>query len=132
VDRTRRRDVTRMNSEIQRALAGGNVVVLFPEGTSWNGHEILPFKSSLLEPIVGSLHPLSVGRITYALEAGSVEHDVCYWGDMTFFPHLVNLMKQRRVGEQASLGAQGTGAATPRGSGSPPRLMARGFATVPE
>jgi lyso-ornithine lipid O-acyltransferase len=97
VDRSRRRDVTRMNAEIQHALDGGNVVVLFPEGTSWNGREILPFKSSLLEPIVGATHPLSVGRITYALEAGSVENDVCYWGDMTFFPHLVNLMKQRRV-----------------------------------
>jgi lyso-ornithine lipid O-acyltransferase len=98
VDRTRRRDVTRMNAEIERSLAGGNVVVLFPEGTSWNGHEILPFKSSLLEPIVGSPHPLSVGRIAYALEDGAVEEDICYWGDMTFLPHLVKLMTKRQIG----------------------------------
>lgn len=97
VDRTRRRDVTRMNAEIQQTLDGGNVVVLFPEGTSWNGREILPFKSSLLEPIVGSPHPLAVGKIHYALDDGTVEDDVCYWGDMTFFPHLVNLMTKRRV-----------------------------------
>ncbi len=97
VDRTRRRDVARMNAEIQRALTAGGVVVLFPEGTSWNGREILPFKSSLLEPIVGSPHPLSVGRIGYALVDGSVENDVCYWGDMTFLPHLVNLMKRRQI-----------------------------------
>jgi len=97
VDRSRRRDVTRMNTEIQRTLDGGNVVVLFPEGTSWNGREILPFKSSLLEPIVGSPHPLSVGRIRYALDDGTVEADVCYWGDMTFFPHFVNLMTKRQV-----------------------------------
>jgi len=97
VDRTRRRDVTRMNTEIQRTLAGGNVVVLFPEGTSWNGREIRPFKSSLLEPIVLANYPLSAGRITYALDDGSVEQDVCYRGDMTFFPHLVNLMTKKQV-----------------------------------
>lgn len=97
VDRTRRRDVTRMNTEIQRALTDSNIVVLFPEGTSWNGREILPFKSSLLEPIVGSSHPLSVGRIGYALDDGSVEEDICYWRDMTFFPHFVNLMTKRQI-----------------------------------
>lgn len=68
-----------------------------PKRTSWNGREILPFKSSLLEPIVGSPHPLAVGKIHYALDDGTVEDDVCYWGDMTFFPHLVNLMTKRRV-----------------------------------
>jgi 1-acyl-sn-glycerol-3-phosphate acyltransferase len=97
VDRTRRRDVARMNAEINHALEGGNVVVLFPEGTSWNGREILPFKSSLLEPIVGAKHPLSIGRIRYALEDGSVEQDVCYWGDMTLLPHFLNLMTKRHV-----------------------------------
>jgi 1-acyl-sn-glycerol-3-phosphate acyltransferase len=73
------------------------VVVLFPEGTSWNGRELLPFKSSLLEPIVGSPYPLSVVGIGYTLADGSVEHDVCYWGDMTFFPHLVRLMSRKQV-----------------------------------
>jgi lyso-ornithine lipid O-acyltransferase len=102
VDRTRRRDVTRMNAEIQNALAGGNVVVLFPEGTSWNGREVLPFKSSLLEPIVGANYPLSVGRIGYALDDGLVDQDVCYWGDMTFFPHLVNLMTKKHVRARVS------------------------------
>ena len=97
VDRTRRSDVTRMNTEIDRTLAGGNVLVLFPEGTSWNSREILPFKSSLLEPIVGSKHPLSVGRITYALDDGSVEQDVCYWGEMTFLTHFLNLMTKRHI-----------------------------------
>jgi 1-acyl-sn-glycerol-3-phosphate acyltransferase len=102
VDRTRRRDVTRMNAEIEHALAGGNVVVLFPEGTSWNGSEILPFKSSLLEPIVSAKHPLAVGRIAYKVQDGSAAEDVCYWGDMTFFPHLVKLMTKRHVEARVS------------------------------
>ena len=97
VDRRRRSDVTRMNAEIDRTLSGGNVLVLFPEGTSWNSREILPFKSPLLEPIVGAKHPLSVGRIIYSLNDGSVDQDICYWGDMTFLPHFLNLMTKQHI-----------------------------------
>jgi len=97
VDRTKRSDVTRMNSLIERTLSDGNVLVLFPEGTSWNGSEILPFKSSLLEPIVGAKFPLAVGHLRYALDDGDAANDVCYWGDATFFPHLVNLMTKNHV-----------------------------------
>jgi 1-acyl-sn-glycerol-3-phosphate acyltransferase len=97
VDRTKRSDVTRMNVLIEKSLSDGNVLVLFPEGTSWNGSEVLPFKSSLLEPIVGAKHPLAVGHLSYALDDGDAANDVCYWGDATFFPHLVKLMTKNHV-----------------------------------
>jgi 1-acyl-sn-glycerol-3-phosphate acyltransferase len=97
VDRTKRSDVTRMNALIEQSLADGNVLVLFPEGTSWNGSEVLPLKSSLLEPIVGAKHPLAVGHLSYALDDGDAANDVCYWGDATFFPHLVKLMTKNHV-----------------------------------
>jgi 1-acyl-sn-glycerol-3-phosphate acyltransferase len=97
IDRARRSDVGRMNAEIESKMKDGNVLVLFPEGTSWNDSEVLPFKSSLLEPIVGSKLPLTVGRIGYSLADGSVADDVCYWGDATFFPHLIKLMTKKRV-----------------------------------
>lgn len=97
VDRTKRSDVGRMNQLIETALHAGSVVVLFPEGTSWNGREILPFKSSLLEPIVGAPHPLTIGRLAYTLPDGDAGADVCYWGNHTFFPHLINLMTKSGV-----------------------------------
>ena len=99
IERSRRSDVARMGTEIRTVLADGHVVVPFPEGISWNGRELRPFKSSLLEPIVGSPHPLSVSGIGYTLADGSVENDVFYWGDMTFFPHLVRFTA---IGERAA------------------------------
>lgn len=105
VDRTKRSDVTRMNALISNALADGNVVVLFPEGTSWNGSEILPFKSSLLEPIVGTKHPLAIGHLSYTLADGDAANDVCYWGDATFFPHLVKLMTKHHVHARVRFGS---------------------------
>lgn len=105
VDRSRRRDVARMNALIEQALADGNVVVLFPEGTSWNGREILPFKSSLLEPILGTRYPLTVGHLAYSLPDGDAANDVCYWGEATFLPHLVKLMTRRHIAARVRFAA---------------------------
>jgi lyso-ornithine lipid O-acyltransferase len=97
VDRQRRAQVGQVNDEIQTALERGAIVVLFPEGFSSNGETVLPFKTSLLEPAALSPQPLTIGCIQYALDDGDVGKDVCYWGDHTFFPHLLNLLGKRSV-----------------------------------
>jgi 1-acyl-sn-glycerol-3-phosphate acyltransferase len=97
VDRERRAHVGQVNDEIKSALDQGALVVLFPEGGSSNGQTVLPFKSSLLEPAVQPAHPLSVSAIQYTIEDGDVIREVCYWGDHTFFPHLLNLLGKRAV-----------------------------------
>lgn len=83
--------------EIGRVLDTGALVVLFPEGTTSDGREVLPFKSSLLEPATRQTHGLSAGFINYALPGGSVAEEVCYWRDMTLVPHLLNLLGKRRL-----------------------------------
>jgi len=97
VDRERRVQVGQVNQEIQAVLDQGALVVLFPEGRSSNGHIVLPFKSSLLEPVVQTAHALSVSAIQYFVEDGDVSEDVCYSGDDAFFPHLLNLLGKRAV-----------------------------------
>ena len=97
VDRDRRVQVGQVNVEIQAALNRGALVVLFPEGGSSSGQTVLPFKSSLLEPAAQTTHPLSVSAIQYTIEDGDVVREVCYWGDHTFFPHLLNLLGKRTV-----------------------------------
>ena len=97
VDRERRTKVGEFNSALDTVLGSGVLVILFPEGTSSDGQTVLPFKSSLLEPAASGDHPLFAGHIDYHLEDGDVGEEVCYWKDMTFAPHLVNLMSKRRV-----------------------------------
>ena len=97
VDRDHRVQVGQVNDEIQAALDRGALVVLFPEGGSSDGRTVLPFKSSLLEPAVQPVNPLSVSAIHYAIEDGDVVREVCYWGDHTFFPHLLNLLGKRAI-----------------------------------
>lgn len=98
IERARRTHVGAVNREIESALADGALVVVFPEGTSTNGGEVLPFRSSLLEPaIAAGVRPIATGFIHYELEDGDAGNEVCYWGNHTFFPHVVNLLGKRRI-----------------------------------
>jgi len=104
VDRENRRDVARANHEIAAALAAGVRVVIFPEGTTSGGDKVLPFRASLLEPALRLSSPLTTAGITYQVEPGTVARDVSYWGDMTLLPHLLNLLRRRKVGARISIG----------------------------
>jgi 1-acyl-sn-glycerol-3-phosphate acyltransferase len=98
VQRERRTHVGEIKDSMERALQDGALVVLFPEGTSSDGRTVLPFKSALLEPAAGHNHPLSACLIQYQLTDGDVGEEVCYWKDMTLFPHLLNLLSKRTLG----------------------------------
>jgi 1-acyl-sn-glycerol-3-phosphate acyltransferase len=96
-DRDRRIQVGPLTTALEAALNQETLVVLFPEGTSSDGREVLPFKSALLEPATKPRHPLAAGHIYYELDDGDVAEEVCYWKDMTFVPHLLNLLSKKRI-----------------------------------
>lgn len=97
VDRRRRFQVGQINDEVTTALKQGALVVLFPEGTSTNGQALLPFKSPLLQPATDPAWPITVACIRYEIDDGDASKEVCYWGDHTFFPHMLNLLSKRCV-----------------------------------
>lgn len=104
VDRERRMAVGSANLSIRNALDAGLVVVLFAEGTSSDGHKVLPFRSSHLEPVRRSEIPIVPAAIRYELTEGSISEDVCYWGDMTLLPHLIHLFSLPRIFASVSFG----------------------------
>jgi 1-acyl-sn-glycerol-3-phosphate acyltransferase len=95
--RERRTHVARLAPEFAPRVEQGVVVCLFPEGTSTNGHHVLPFRSSLLEPAIVNGWPVTPAWVGYTVEDGSVEEEVCWWRDMTFAPHFLNLLGKGRV-----------------------------------
>jgi 1-acyl-sn-glycerol-3-phosphate acyltransferase len=99
IDRASRRDVVRVNTQMERALQRGDGVVLFAEGTSTRGDRVLPFKPSLLNLPAHTNFPVSHAAISYRAPAGAVpaEQSVCWWGDMTFPSHFFHLLKLPQV-----------------------------------
>lgn len=105
VDRRRRSDVVRAGREIEMAIRQGVTVCLFAEGTSSDGSEVLPFCSSLLAPAIANGWPVTSARISYELPGGSVENEICYWGEMVFGPHVLNVLSKRSIKVRVRYGA---------------------------
>lgn len=96
INRENRKDLNRVNISIEENINKQQGVILFPEGTSSKGEDVLPFKSSLLYyPAVQKL-PVYYASISYNIiddNAKEAWKEVCWWGDMDFFSHFWGLLK---------------------------------------
>ncbi len=95
IDRSNRRDLTRVNKNIAENINACQGLVLFAEGTSTHGETVRPFKPSLLEIPARRQLPVYCASISYGTPPGSPGADqvICWWGDMTFPDHLFKLFK---------------------------------------
>ncbi len=97
IDRSNRRDIPRAGEQIVERLDCGEGVVVFPEGTSTKGEEVLPFNSSFLEFAARGGLSVSYASITYRTPPGETPAHLaaCWWEDISFFAHLWRLFKVR-------------------------------------
>jgi 1-acyl-sn-glycerol-3-phosphate acyltransferase len=84
IERTKRRDTRRVNHHVAEVLASGDVVAVFPEGTTTDGVDMLPFKSSLLQPIIEAAGHVQPVAIRYRAPDGTLSIAPAYVGDTTF------------------------------------------------
>jgi 1-acyl-sn-glycerol-3-phosphate acyltransferase len=110
IRRDRKADVARFDDSFARVVDQGVILGIFPEGTSTDGHQVLPFHSSLFAAAAAAAWPVTPAWIGYEVDEGSVENDVCYWGDMTFSTHFRRLIKLDQVRATVIYGEALTGA----------------------
>ena len=67
-------------------------VLLFPEGTSTDGAEVLRFHSRLIDPATKLGVPITTAGLRYVLEDGTPERELCWFGDDPFLPHLMKAL----------------------------------------
>jgi 1-acyl-sn-glycerol-3-phosphate acyltransferase len=98
INREKMLDIPRVIGEINDALDDGLGVILFPEGTSGAGNRVLPFHPSLLDPAAKANYPVSFASIRYRTQPDEppAYMAVSWWGDMTFAPHFMELLKLSR------------------------------------
>lgn len=97
VQREKRGDVARVAEQMKTVLDSGAPLALFAEGTSSGGESVLPFRSSLLEPLAQQNLPVIATAVDYWIAEGSVADEICYWRDMTLAPHLLNVFRKERI-----------------------------------
>lgn len=108
VDRDAPRDAVRAAGSIEAALAGGDTVVLFAEGTSTRGDRVLPLKPALLEPAARAGWAVRYAAVSYRTAPGQPPADeaVCWWGEMEFLPHLVGVTRLTEFTGTVAFGAE--------------------------
>lgn len=114
IDRNRRHAVAEAMEAMIETVASGVPVVVFPEGTSSDGQQVLPFHAALLQPAIDQGWRVAPVGIRYEVEPGTVASEVCYWGRMTLLPHLVNLAGKQSITASVGFGEVVSGATSRR------------------
>ena len=97
IERSRRRDTTRINQTISQALRGGDCIAIFPEGTTTDGTYLEAFHSSLLEPAVMSQSTLYPVALRFCDRDGAVNSEAAYVDDMTLIDSLIKVLAQQEI-----------------------------------
>jgi len=97
VPRGSRKDIPLVNAALCNVLREGRDLVVFPEGTSSDGADALPFRPAHFDAIQGYDGALAVAPVAIRYTDGARPIDVGWYGDMTFLPHLWSLMKRGGV-----------------------------------
>lgn len=107
VNRAVRRDAVRVLDVIDEAIARGDGVILFAEGTTSSGDALLPMRPALLDWAAREQYPVHYCSLSYRIPGGdpSAKLVVCWWGEMPFVPHLLNLCRLRRFDARIEFGS---------------------------
>lgn len=97
LDRTRRRDAGRINGQVMQALNAGHAIALFPEGTTTEGRELLPFHGSLLQPVIDAGGHVVPVAIRYTHLDGSHSAAPAYVGETSLVGSFRQLLRARHT-----------------------------------
>ena len=89
LDRSSRASAKSVAEQISERLQLPVPVLLFPEGTSTDGAQVLRFHSRLIDPATTAGAPITAAAVRYVVEDGDVEErELCWYGDESFTTHL--------------------------------------------
>lgn len=95
--REKKSDAMRVNRAMAQHLRDGDLLALFPEGTTSEGQEILPFYPSLFQPAVDARAQIWPARLRYLDGNGNHNEQAAYYGGMTLAQSLWRIARQGHV-----------------------------------
>jgi 1-acyl-sn-glycerol-3-phosphate acyltransferase len=94
IERTRRKDALRMVKDMADAMRNGDVVAIFPEGTTSDGRELLPFHANLIQAAILANAPVQPLSIQFKdAQTGQITWGPCYIGDDTLLGSMWRTLK---------------------------------------
>ncbi len=100
IERGRRSDTARVNRLIAEAMLEGDVVAVFPEGTTSDGTQILRFHSSLMQPALIADAVVQPVALRFTHGDGSLCTEAAFDGDKTLWQSLLQISALRKIAVQ--------------------------------
>lgn len=95
IDRSKKQDAKRTIDIAHSSLKDGDNLCFFPEGTTTDGTEIKPFKSSLIQAAILAKSCIYPVALHYPNADGSTNTKVAYAGDTTMAESIQNMLLQK-------------------------------------
>jgi len=94
IERTNRKDALRMVKDMASAMQEGDVVAIFPEGTTSDGRDLLPFHANLIQSAIHAQAPVQPMSLQFLdAQTGEITLAPCYIGDDTLLGSMWRTLK---------------------------------------
>lgn len=89
-------------AQIEKALRQGSTIAFFPEGSSFDGSALQPFKSSLFQSVIttkSEVIPVCIRYLTIDQEPITLKNreKIYYYGEMQLIPQLIGILKLKSI-----------------------------------
>jgi 1-acyl-sn-glycerol-3-phosphate acyltransferase len=94
IERTNRKDALRMVKDMASAMLDGDVVAIFPEGTTSDGRDLLPFHANLIQSAIQARAPVQPMSLQFLdNQTGEITFAPCYIGEDTLIGSMWRTLK---------------------------------------
>lgn len=98
IERTNRKDALRMVKDMADAMKNGDVVAVFPEGTTSDGRDLLPFHANLIQSAIQAEAPVQPMSLQFIdAQSGETSFAPCYIGDDTLLGSIWRTLTAHRI-----------------------------------
>jgi len=105
IERDKRRDALRVVHHMAESLRAGEVVAVFPEGTTGDGSRVLPFHANLFQAAISADAPVQPVALRYLdARTGADSPGPLYLGDETLVASLWRTLKSPAIVAQIRYG----------------------------
>lgn len=97
IERERRRDAMRVVHHMAEALRNDDIVAVFPEGTTSQGHGVLPFHANLLQAAIATNAPVQPLALCFADAQHRPSMAAAYVGDTSLLSSLWAVVRSQEL-----------------------------------
>jgi len=97
IERSSRRDAMRVVHDMVQALRDGDILMVFPEGTTGDGVALLPFHANLIQAAVSAPAPVQPVALRYLDRHGNTSQAASYVGDESLLGSIWRLLGSEGV-----------------------------------